>query len=213
MDRMQRRESPANSTRHFPAGSWGSRPNGTPARLWQRDRPAARGCLHSGMYLTRKKHDPLPLPNRCRSVRAGVLQRGRRIQRHGDGDSTLHGATCERFTGFCSDGSMANSDITGLEGWNNDAPEYASQRAVRPSSPWSQLEWLTCSDGKSRATQPGIFPLVDGISKSVVRGGDRSMAPDANQSAEARTMRLKGYGNAIVPQIAALFITAAMQSI
>ena len=135
---------------------------------------------------------------------------GRRIQRHGDGDSTLHGATCERFTGFCSDGSMANSDITGLEGWSNDAPEYASQRAVRPSSPWSQLEWLTCSDGKSRPTQPGIFPLVDGISKSVVRGGDRSMAPDANQSAEARTMRLKGYGNAIVPQVAALFITAAM---
>ena len=138
---------------------------------------------------------------------------GRRIQRYRDGDSALHGATCERFTGFCSDGSMANSDITGLEGWNNDAPEYASQRAVRPSSPWSQLEWLTCSDGKSRATQPGIFPLVDGISKSVVRGGDRSMAPDANQSAEARTMRLKGYGNAIVPQVAAIFITAAMQSI
>lgn len=180
---------------------------------------------------------------------------GRRIQRHGDGDSTLHGATCERFTGFCSDGSMADpmhtqrrenhvhrangrdgphdgrkeayrepgtcgevfrlgdSNITGLEGWSNDAPEYASQRAVRPSSPWDQLEWLTCSDGKSRPTQPGIFPLVDGISKSVVRGGDRSMAPDANQSAEARTMRLKGYGNAIVPQVAAIFITAAMQSI
>ncbi len=109
-------------------------------------------------------------------------------------------------------GSMANSDITGLEGWGNDAPEHASQRAVRPSSPWGQLEWLTCSDGKSRPSQPGIFPLVDGISKSVVRGGDRSMAPDANQSAEARTMRLKGYGNAIVPQVAAIFITAAMQS-
>ena len=170
---------------------------------------------------------------------------GRRIQRYRDGDSALHGATCERFTGFCSDGSMANanrseqqtrhsvsrtkrqedvgclganvlmgnSDITGLEGWSNDAPEHSSQRAVRPSSPWDQLEWLTCSDGKSRPTQPGIFPLVDGISKSVVRGGDRSMAPDANQSAEARTMRLKGYGNAIVPQVAAIFITAAMQSI
>jgi DNA (cytosine-5)-methyltransferase 1 len=138
---------------------------------------------------------------------------GRRIQRHREGDSALHGATCERFTGFCSDGSMADPNSKGLEGWSNDAPEYASQRAVRPSSPWSQLEWLTCSDGKSRPTQPGIFPLVDGISKSVVRGGDRSMAPDANQSAEARTMRLKGYGNAIVPQVAALFITAAMQSL
>lgn len=107
-------------------------------------------------------------------------------------------------------GLMGNPYITGLEGRSNDTPEYSSQRAVRPSSPWGQLEWLTCSDGKSRPSQPGIFPLVDGIPKGLVRGGDRSMAPDANQSAEARTMRLKGYGNAIVPQVAALFITAAM---
>lgn len=33
---------------------------------------------------------------------------GRRIQRHREGDSALHGATCERFTGFCLDGSMAD---------------------------------------------------------------------------------------------------------
>lgn len=109
-------------------------------------------------------------------------------------------------------GFMADPNIKGLEGRSNDAPEYASQRAVRSSSPWDQPEWLTCSDGKSRPTQPGIFPLVDGLSQGVVRGGDQSMAPDANQSAEARTMRLKGYGNAIVPQVAAIFITAAMQS-
>ncbi|MBK8123945.1 MAG: DNA cytosine methyltransferase [Dokdonella sp.] len=108
---------------------------------------------------------------------------------------------------------MGNSDITGLEGRSNDTPEYSSQRAVRPSSPWGQLEWLTCSDGKSRPSQPGIFPLVDGIPKGLVRCGNRSMVPDADQSAEARTMRLKGYGNAIVPQVAAIFITAAMQSL
>ncbi|MBK8225273.1 MAG: DNA cytosine methyltransferase [Candidatus Obscuribacter sp.] len=108
---------------------------------------------------------------------------------------------------------LGDSNITGLEGWGNDAPEYASQRTVRPSSPWDQAEWVECSDGKSRPTQPSIFPLVNGISKSVVRCGNRSMVPDADQSAEARTMRLKGYGNAIVPQVAAIFITAAMQSL
>ena len=86
-----------------------------------------------------------------------------------------------------------------------------SPNGIKETDTWDQLEWLTCSDGKARPSQPGIFPLVDGISKSVVRGGDRSMAPDANQSAEARTMRLKGYGNAIVPQVAAIFITATMQ--
>jgi hypothetical protein len=36
------------------------------------------------------------------------------------------------------------------------------------------------------------------------------MAPDADQSAEARVMRLRGYGNAIVPQVAAAFVMAAL---
>lgn len=88
-----------------------------------------------------------------------------------------------------------------------------SQPAGPVNGFWSDADWLFCRDGKWRPVEPGIFPLVDGISKSVVRGGDRSMAPDANQSAEARTMRLKGYGNAIVPQVAAIFITATMQSL
>jgi DNA (cytosine-5)-methyltransferase 1 len=80
----------------------------------------------------------------------------------------------------------------------------------RNAGSWSDLEWLTCSDGKARPTQPGLFPLVAGLPKGLVRGGDRSMARDADQSAEARVMRLRGYGNAIVPQLAAVFIMAAM---
>jgi len=74
---------------------------------------------------------------------------------------------------------------------------------------WRDLEWIACSDGKARPTQPGLFPLVDGLSPRVVRGGDRSLAPDADQSAEGRVMWLRGYGNAIVPQVAAEFIRAA----
>ncbi len=73
---------------------------------------------------------------------------------------------------------------------------------------WNDIEWLQCSDGKARPAQPGVFPLAHGVSKGLVRGGDRSMAPDANQSAEGRVMRLRGYGNAIVPQVAAAFVTA-----
>jgi len=41
----------------------------------------------------------------------------------------------------------------------------------------------------------------------VVPSGDPS-ASEANNAAEARVMRLKGYGNAIVPQVAAAFISA-----
>jgi DNA (cytosine-5)-methyltransferase 1 len=73
---------------------------------------------------------------------------------------------------------------------------------------WGDLDWLPCADGKARPTQPGIFPLAHGLPEGLVRGGDRSMAPDADESQEARVMRLRGYGNAIVPQLAAAFIRA-----
>jgi len=43
-----------------------------------------------------------------------------------------------------------------------------------------------------------------------VRGGDTSASIDANATQEARAMRLKGYGNAIVPLVAAEFIGAYM---
>lgn len=58
--------------------------------------------------------------------------------------------------------------------------------------PWSDLEWLPCTDGKARSTKPGIFPLAHGVS--------------------ARVGKLRGAGNAIVPQIAAEFIRASMPS-
>jgi len=36
--------------------------------------------------------------------------------------------------------------------------------------------------------------------------------PDPQNTAEARVMRLKGYGNAIVPQVAQVFIEAYLDS-
>lgn len=53
---------------------------------------------------------------------------------------------------------------------------------------WSDADWLGCRDGKFRPVESGTFPLADGIS--------------------ARVGRLRGYGNAIVPQVAAEFIKA-----
>jgi hypothetical protein len=42
--------------------------------------------------------------------------------------------------------------------------------------------------------------------------GSNSGVENVNQTSEARVMRLKGYGNAIVPQLAAEFILAAMET-
>jgi DNA (cytosine-5)-methyltransferase 1 len=55
-------------------------------------------------------------------------------------------------------------------------------------SPWDNPEWLPCRDGKSRPVEPGTFPLAHGVPE--------------------RVGLLRGYGNAIVPQVAAAFIEA-----
>jgi DNA (cytosine-5)-methyltransferase 1 len=57
---------------------------------------------------------------------------------------------------------------------------------------WSTAEWLPCFDGKARPIEPGVEPLAHGVS--------------------GRVGRLRGYGNAIVPQVAAVFIEAFMET-
>lgn len=68
----------------------------------------------------------------------------------------------------------------------------------------SVIDWVFCRDEKYRPIEPGILPLADGFPRGMVHSSD----PNATQ--EARAMRLKGYGNAIVPQVAAEFIRAFM---
>lgn len=51
---------------------------------------------------------------------------------------------------------------------------------------WSDADWLGCRDGKFRPVESGTFPLANGV--------------------PARVVRLRGYGNAIVPQVGAQFI-------
>ena len=53
---------------------------------------------------------------------------------------------------------------------------------------WRDADWLGCRDGKFRPVEPGTSPLVNG--------------------AAARVGRLRGYGNAIVAQVAQTFIEA-----
>jgi len=70
---------------------------------------------------------------------------------------------------------------------------------------WANPEWISCTDGKKRPIKSGIKPLVTGLSKGMVYGGNLFDA--ANESSEARRVRLHGYGNSIVPQVAAKLIS------
>lgn len=76
-----------------------------------------------------------------------------------------------------------------LESWpRTDAQRAPSERAGALDA-WRDVEWIDCRDGKARPTKPSLFPLAHGVSN--------------------RMGRLRAYGNAIVPQVAALFVMAA----
>ena len=79
---------------------------------------------------------------------------------------------------------------------------------------WTACDWLPCRDGKWRPVEPGVAPLVDGPARGVGRGSDPG-APedqiDPNATSEARVMRLRGYGDAIVAPLAEAFIRCYLE--
>ena len=81
-----------------------------------------------------------------------------------------------------SDGASAKPPGLGAVGG-----EFVTQRIPDQNHVfWSGADWLGCRDGKFRPVEPGTSPLVNGV--------------------PARVVRLRGYGNAIVPQVGAQFI-------
>lgn len=99
-------------------------------------------------------------------------------------------------------GSVADANDTRPQGWEGMLERAYKQPAGAGSvggwtNPhhgfWSDADWIGCRDGKFRPIEPGTFPLANGI--------------------PARVGRLRGYGNAIVPQVAAEFIKAFMRSV
>ena len=81
---------------------------------------------------------------------------------------------------------------------------------------WSDSDWLPCRDGKVRPVESAIERMADGISDSLglVRiesypdrpHEERLIYSPLIQKGKSRVMRLRGYGNAIVPQVAAEII-------
>ena len=88
---------------------------------------------------------------------------------------------------------------------------YAKSSYERTVNDWSDPDWLYCRDEKYRPIKPSIEPLANGLPRGMGYSSDPSEPIDADNTQEARVMRLKGYGNAIVPQVAASFIQAFMQ--
>lgn len=114
-------------------------------------------------------------------------------------------------------GGMVYADGTGSQSRWELTEETGHWSAIEPDGGiielgrWSEPDWLYCRDDKYRPIKPGIKPLVDGVSRGVGYSSDTSQPIDADATQEARVMRLKGYGNAICPQVASQFISAFMK--
>ncbi len=125
---------------------------------------------------------------------------GNARQKVGAGDDAVDqqwsevGGRTEQPAGTGADGRDRGGDHRAGGGEVGPSRDMADVDRPRPSdSFWSDADWLFCRDGKWRPVEPGTFPLANGVS--------------------ARVGRLRGYGNAIVPQVAATFIEAMMDVI
>lgn len=107
------------------------------------------------------------------------------------GDSTDERVAREGgMAGGLGDAEIRRSRPLDRQPCQSDGSEVADRRSSLPGF-WSRYDLIPCLDGKSRRIEPGTFPLAHGI--------------------PARVGRLRGYGNAIVPQVAAEFVKAFMQ--
>jgi len=112
---------------------------------------------------------------------------------------------------------MAYPKREGLEGRMLAGEQYGEQRREGQAKyysescvddEWGNAEWWYCRDYTQRPVKSGIKPLVDGLARGVVYSGGEI---DPNNTAFARTIRLKGYGNAINADVAELFVSSFME--
>ena len=88
-------------------------------------------------------------------------------------------------------------------------PQRSRTDTTVPSSHWDEFRIVPCSDGKSRRVGTSVSPLANGIPRELGRG-IAELSKLVRSARANRCGRLRGYGNAIVPQIAAEFIKAFM---
>lgn len=87
---------------------------------------------------------------------------------------------------------------------------------VASFSPWRDSKLIFCRDGKTRRvpSESVLFGLADGLPEGMdngrVVGVSETEGFPLTKETEGRVMLLRGYGNAIVPQVASEFVKAFM---
>ena len=128
-------------------------------------------------------------------------------------DAGAHGWPAAESGRLRDAGSVGNAECDRLRVSGRAAADVVDESSDGSLCAWSNIEWIACSDGKTRPTQRGIFPLAYGLpGGGVAVGGaiaDASLTEEQAAHRFSRVGVLRGAGNAIVPQVAAAFIAAS----
>jgi hypothetical protein len=124
--------------------------------------------------------------------------------------SKLEGASGSRIYEEMERNNMADTVNEGLQGGlprrsNEERTHLNGYIGHNSSVDWRAVEWVECGDGKTRPIplEPDVQPLVNGVPKA--------MDSEGNPRKYSYSGSLKGIGNAIIPQVAAEFISAYME--
>jgi len=158
---------------------------------WERqDRQQdAGGCCQGGMDVARI--DENNMADLHQSGQLDPINNGERAKGMGPSQPSWnsggdHMADAKQYGSGCQTEPACDEPQEG----NGPADQYGGHS--RASSFWSDHIWLTGSDGKARRSKPGLPLLAHGVSN--------------------RVGRLRAYGNAIVPQVAAEVVRAFMEA-
>lgn len=111
-----------------------------------------------------------------------------RHARRGSDHDTSAVADAQRAGLHASPLAGIHREAQGERAWDVELVGHRTPGHGRNSTAWSGAEWITGADGKARRFEPGIRLLAHGV--------------------PARVGKLRAYGNAIVPQVAAEIIGA-----
>ena len=126
------------------------------------------------------------------------------------------GAGIEQLERHGEIGGLGNPNDEGSQGrFGQELRECSHEQTAGPggSSFWSNAILIPCRDGKARRVPKSesiLQRVVDGLPYGVDTGGPEGAYPLCGKVA-GRVALLKGYGNAIAPQVAAEFISAYLE--